>query len=185
MTDFSDIDVSETLSIPSSTLFFRELQHLVKSRSEGIDLVHWYRMDAPLPRLRIDLVSEPEISSLLRHKLIKSAAPYIEQAIGDKADYLEFIPGKEIRSYTVADVEKLEVSEAEISCLLSQSIPDIQTISYTVNGDAIRLPRLLCDSRTVKDVLERNKLDGFWKLYHFACSINAAYLEVSPFCPSK
>src|SRR5690554_6475986 len=106
MTDFSDIDVSETLSIPSGTLFFRELQHLVKSRSEGIDLVHWYRMDAPLPRLRIDLVSEPEISSLLRHKLIKSAVPYIEQAIGDKADYLEFIPGKEIRSYTVADVEK-------------------------------------------------------------------------------
>ncbi|WP_444928343.1 hypothetical protein ACJJI4_23820 (plasmid) [Microbulbifer sp. TRSA002] len=185
MTDFSGIDVTNTLSIPSTSLFFREIQHFVNNHSGVIDRVYWYRMESSLPRLRIDKATEPVLLNMIRNNMVKSVAPYIEQALELDAGYLEFIPGKEIRSFSVADVKPLEVSEAEISCLLSLSVPDIQTISYNMDGKAIRLPRLLCDSRSVINTLESNKLFSFWHLYHYACSINAAYLEVSPFCPPK
>ncbi len=183
MTDFNDIDVSKSLAVPAASLFLRETRHLINNHSEAIDLVYWYRMESPLPRIRLDMVSEPALSNMLRDKMIQSAVPFIEQAIQQNVDYLEFIPGDEVRTFTVSDVERMELPDAEITILLSLSIPDIQTVSYKINDEVIRLPRLLCDSRTIKDVLEDKGLTKTWRLYHLVCSIDSAYLVISPFCP--
>lgn len=183
MTDFNDIDLSKTLAVPAKTLFLRETRHLINNQNESIDLVYWYRLQSPLPRIRLDMLNEPALSNMLRDKMIQSAVPFIEQAIDQSADYLEFIPGDEVRTFSVSDVERLEIPESEITCLLSLSIPDIQTVSYKVNDQVIRLPRLLCDSRAIKDALEHNRLTKTWRLYHLVCSIDSAYLEFSPFCP--
>lgn len=181
MTDFNDIDISTTLAVPASVLFLREIEHLKNHHDESIDLVYWYRMNSTLPRLRLDMINEPTLANMLRDKMIKGAVPYIEQAIERNADYLEFIPGDEVRAFTIADIEKIEIPEVEIASLLSLSMPDIQTVSYSINDRIERLPRLLCDSRTIKDALERDKLSATWHMYHLVCSINAAYLELSPF----
>lgn len=183
MTDFNDIDVYKSLAVPATSLFLRETRHLINNHSESIDLVYWYRMESPLPRLRLDMLNEPELANILRDKMIQSAVPFIEQAIQQNADYLEFIPGDEVRTFTVSDIERVELPDTEIATLLSLSIPDIQTVSYKINNQVIRLPRLLGDSRTIKDVLESNKLTKTWHLYHLVCSIDSAYLEISPFCP--
>ena len=183
MTDFNDIDASKTLAVPALSLFLRETQHLIDNHCESIELVYWYRMKSPLPRLRLDMLNEPELTNMLRSKMLQSAVPFIELAIQQNSAYLEFTPGDEVRTYTVSDVEQAELPYAEITTLLSLSTPDIQTVSYRIKDQVMRLPRLLCDSRTIKDLLKTNNLTKTWHLYHLVCSIDSAYLEISPPCP--
>lgn len=187
MTDFTDISFFTTFSVPLVDMSFIDLCHQVNAQNKlrlmqknlgGIDLVYWQADQEPCLRILLDEFNSCSEQTKEVEATTESIFAQIQTAKENKASYLEFNPGCTTKVYETAVVEKTDIPPNELEKLVNLNHPDVQIVSSLSESEVAKFPRIRCDSNAIKEYLRTNNLPKTWVLYHQACAVGAAYLEI-------